>query len=146
MPAAHSLGARLEIPTRNRKYNMPLARIELARGKSAEHIKAIGQAVYDAMLAIGVPQNDRFQVITEHDPAHLVFDRSYLGIERTDDFILVQITMNEGRTLELKKKLYQGIAEGIAAATGVRKQDVMINLVEVKKENWSFGHGEAQYA
>jgi phenylpyruvate tautomerase PptA (4-oxalocrotonate tautomerase family) len=75
-----------------------------------------------------------------------VFDRTYLGIERTDDFILVQITMNEGRTLELKKKLYQGIADGIHAATGVRKQDVMINLVEVKKENWSFGNGEAQYA
>ena len=125
---------------------MPIARIELARGKSPEHVKAIGQAVYDAMLAIGVPQNDRFQVITEHDPARLVFDRTYLGIDRTDDFILVQITMNEGRTLELKKKLYQGIADGIHAATGVRKQDVMINLVEVKKENWSFGNGEAQYA
>ena len=125
---------------------MPIARIELARGKSPEHVKAIGQAVYDAMLAIGVPQNDRFQVITEHDPARLVFDRTYLGIGRTDDFILVQITMNEGRTLELKKKLYQGIADGIHAATGVRKQDVMINLVEVKKENWSFGNGEAQYA
>ncbi|HMH66509.1 MAG TPA: tautomerase family protein [Pinirhizobacter sp.] len=125
---------------------MPIARIELARGKSPEHVKAIGQAVYDAMLAIGVPQNDRFQVITEHDPDRLVFDRTYLGIERTDDFILVQITMNEGRTLELKKKLYQGIADGIHAATGVRKQDVMINLVEVKKENWSFGNGEAQYA
>jgi phenylpyruvate tautomerase PptA (4-oxalocrotonate tautomerase family) len=125
---------------------MPIARIDTARGKSQAHLQAISDAVYDAMISIGVPHNDRFQVITEHDPERLVFDRSYLGIERSADFVLIQITLNEGRSVDLKRALYKGIADGIHAKTGLRREDVFINLVEVKKENWSFGNGEAQYA
>ncbi|MET0935909.1 MAG: tautomerase family protein [Luteibacter sp.] len=125
---------------------MPLVRIDLRSGKDAAYRDALGVAVYEALSAIGAPENDRFQVIAEHDAHGLVFDRTYLGIERTDDFVLVQITFNEGRTLEQKKALYEGIVERMKTSVGMRPEDVFVNLVETRKENWSFGNGIAQYA
>ncbi|WP_277381455.1 tautomerase family protein [Stenotrophomonas maltophilia] len=125
---------------------MPLARIDLRKGQSANYLQRVGEAIYQAMRAVGVPENDRFQIFQEHDAATLVYDPSYLDVQRSDDFICIQITWNEGRTLEQKKALYAGIADGLHAAVGIRREDVFINLVEVKKENWSFGHGVAQYA
>ena len=126
---------------------MPFVRIDLARGKSAAHRKTIGDVVYDAMLAtINVPKNDRFQVITEHDPSELSIDPSYLDIERSPDCVLIQVTLNEGRTIEMKKAFYKTIADGLHERLGMRREDVFISLVEVKKENWSFGNGIAQYA
>ncbi len=125
---------------------MPIARIDLRKGKTPEYRRRIGQAVYDAMRSVGVPENDRFQVIREHDADGLVYDPNYLGIARSDDFICIQITWNEGRNVDQKRALYRAIAEGLRDAVGLRPEDVFINLVEVKKENWSFGNGEAQYA
>jgi 4-oxalocrotonate tautomerase len=125
---------------------MPLARIDLIRGKSAEYRQAIGKAVYDALLSIGVPEDDRFQIITEHEPTNFIFAKSYLGIEHTGDLVMIQITFNEGRTTAQKKALFKAIADGIHEATGLRIGDVFVNLVEVKRENWSFGDGVAQYA
>jgi len=126
---------------------MPLARIDLPRGKSQEYRRTIGDVVYEAMIrTINVPANDRFQVITEHAPDALIIDRTYLGIERTADCVMIQVFLNEGRSTELKKAFYKAIAEGLQERLGLRKQDVFITLVEVKKENWSFGNGEAQYA
>jgi 4-oxalocrotonate tautomerase len=124
---------------------MPFVRIDLRRGKSAAYRQEIGRVVYEALLAVGVPQNDRFQVISEHEATDFVFDPDYLGVHRTDDLVMIQITWNEGRTLEQKQSLYKAIAEGLAATPGLRPEDVLINLVEVKKENWSFGNGVAQY-
>ncbi|HRO26316.1 MAG TPA: tautomerase family protein [Luteimonas sp.] len=125
---------------------MPIARIDLRRGKTPEYRRRVGQAVYDAMRSVGVPENDRFQVIQEHDADGLVYDPGYLGISRSDDFISIQITWNEGRNVDQKRALYRAIADGLHGAVGLRPEDVFINLVEVKKENWSFGNGEAQYA
>ncbi|MEN4905073.1 tautomerase family protein [Luteimonas sp. TWI1437] len=125
---------------------MPFVRIDLRRGRSAEERQRIGRAVHEALAGVGVPSDDRFQVIQEHDEDGLVFDRSYLGIDRTDDFIAIQITWNEGRSLEQKRALYRAIADGLRAQVGLRPEDVFISLVEVKKEDWSFGNGEAQYA
>ena len=125
---------------------MPFVRIDLREGKPAEYRVAIGEAVYDALISIGVPANDRFQVITEHPKGCLIFDPGYLGIERSDALIMIQITLNEGRSLDLKKRLYKTIADELHARLSVRREDIFINLVEVKKENWSFGNGEAQYA
>jgi 4-oxalocrotonate tautomerase len=126
---------------------MPFVRIDLPRGKSQEYRRTLGDVVYEAMLAtINVPKNDRFQVITEHPPEELIIDRTYLGIERSADCVLIQVFLNEGRTTELKKAFYKAIADGLNQRLGLRKQDVFITLVEVKKENWSFGNGEAQYA
>ena len=87
-----------------------------------------------------------FQIITEHDNNSLIYDPSYLDIPRTDGIIIIQITLNEGRTLELKKAFYKTVAERLHGELGIRLEDVFINLVEVKKENWSFGNGVAQYA
>ena len=125
---------------------MPFVRIDLLRGKDSSYRSKLGQAVYDALSSIGAPENDRFQVIAEHDPNDLIFDRTYLGIDRGDNFVAIQITFNEGRTLEQKKALYKAIVKNMGDSVGMRPQDVFINLVEIKKENWSFGNGEAQYA
>ena len=95
---------------------------------------------------INVPPQDRFQVITEHPADGLIYDPSYLGINRTDDVLFIQITLNAGRTIDQKRALYKKIADLLSEAPGVRPEDVVINLVEVTKENWSFGNGVAQYA
>jgi phenylpyruvate tautomerase PptA (4-oxalocrotonate tautomerase family) len=126
---------------------MPLVRISLRAGKSAAFVQDIGAAVHRAMIeTINVPPQDQFQVLTEH-PAHgLVYDPSYLGIERSDDVVFIQITLNAGRTLDQKKALYARIAELLREKPGVRPEDVLVNLVEVARENWSFGNGVAQYA
>jgi phenylpyruvate tautomerase PptA (4-oxalocrotonate tautomerase family) len=109
--------------------------------------KKIGEVVYRTMVdTINVPANDNFQVITEHDFDSLIYDPDYLGIQRTDAIVVVQITLNEGRTLELKKAFFKTLAERLNTELDVRKEDVFVSLVEVKKENWSFGNGIAQYA
>ena len=96
--------------------------------------------------SINVPPQDRFQVVTEHPADGLIYDPSYLGINRTDDVVFIQITLNAGRTLDQKRALYKKIADLLSQEPGVRPEDVVINLVEVTKENWSFGNGIAQYA
>jgi phenylpyruvate tautomerase PptA (4-oxalocrotonate tautomerase family) len=125
---------------------MPLVRIDLQKGKDAAYRKQIGRVVYEAMVGVGVPADDRFQVLSEHDADNFLFDPDYLGIHRTDDLVIIQITWNEGRTVEQKKQLYKAIAEGLAKSPSVRPEAVLINLVEVRKENWSFSKGKAQYA
>ncbi|QWT20641.1 tautomerase family protein [Bacillus sp. NP157] len=125
---------------------MPLIRIDVRRGKDAAYRTALGKGVHDALVSIGVPPDDRFQVIAEHGAEGLVYDPDYLGIHRTDDVVFVQITFNDTRTLDQKKALYKAIAENLGKSPGVKPGDVLVSLVEVKKENWSFGNGEAQYA
>ena len=125
---------------------MPLVRIDLRKGKDAAYRQQIGRVVYEAMVSVGVPKNDRFQIIGEHDAGNFLFDTDYLGIHRTNDLIFVQIFFNEGRLVAQKQALYKAIAEGLSASLQVRLEDVFITLVEVKKENWSFGNGIAQYA
>lgn len=126
---------------------MPLVRISLLKGKPAGFGKQVGQIVYRAMMdTINVPAKDHFQIITEHDKDSLIYDPSYLDIPRTDGIIIIQVTLNEGCTVELKKKFYAAIADNLHKQLGVRREDVFISLVEVKKENWSFGNGIAQYA
>lgn len=125
---------------------MPLVRISLRKGHPESFGRQVGQVVYEAMVdTIGVPANDLFQIVSEHDDEHLVFDSGYLGIQRSAGFIVIQATISEGRTLERKQALYRAIAERLEHQLDVRPQDVFINLVEVKKENWSFGNGIAQY-
>ncbi len=98
------------------------------------------------METISIPAQDRFQIITEHAKTDLIYDPSYLNIHRTDDVVIIQITMSAGRTLEVRKSLYRRMADLLHEEAGLRHEDVFINLVETAKENWSFGNGEAQYA
>jgi 4-oxalocrotonate tautomerase len=126
---------------------MPLVRIDLPAGKAADYHRAVGAAIYEAMIAfLNVPKDDRFQVISEHSVADLVIDPNYLGIHRTADAIVIQVTLNEGRSVEMKKAFFKAVVDALYERVGLRREDVVINLVEVKKENWSFGNGQAQYA
>ena len=126
---------------------MPLARIDLPAGKPASYRRAVADVVYEAMVeTLKAPKGDRFQVITEHAADTLIIDPTYLGIERSADALIIQLTLNEGRTVEAKQAFYKAVADGLHARLGQRREDVFVNLVEVKKENWSFGNGIAQYA
>ena len=125
---------------------MPLVSIDLRRGKSAEYRKAICDGVYRAMReTFNVPEDDRFMVINEHEAGNLVYAKSYLGISHTDDIVIIQITANDTRTVEQKQAFFAKIAALLSESPGIRKEDIFISIVEVKKENWSFGNGIAQY-
>jgi 4-oxalocrotonate tautomerase len=126
---------------------MPLVRISLVKGKPEAYRRKVGDAIHRALVeAISVPPLDRFQLITEHEPGDLVYDSNYLGIARSSDLVIVQITLSGGRSLEQKRTLYRRLAATLSAAVGLKPQDAWINLVEVAKENWSFGNGVASYA
>lgn len=125
---------------------MPLVRIALRRGASPERIGAIQQSVYQAMReAFNVPENDRFILVSQHGPEEFIYDPGYLGIARSDELVIVQITCNAGRTVAQKQALYKRLAELLGASPGLRPEDLFVNLVEVPKENWSFGNGIGQY-
>ncbi|WP_201316571.1 tautomerase family protein [Dyella sp. EPa41] len=125
---------------------MPLVRISLRRGKSAQHIAAIRNSIYRAMIeSFNVPQNDRFIVVHQHDAEEFDYDPNYLDIARTDDLVIIQIACNNTRTVEQKQAFYRCAAELLGREPGLRPQDVFINLLETGKENWSFGNGVAQY-
>ena len=126
---------------------MPFVRIDLSKKHPEGFAQQVGEIVYQVMTAYtNVPKDDKFQVITKHESQELVVPKSYLGIEYSEDIIFIQVTLNEGRTTELKKKFYKAICEGLVERLKVRPQDIVINLIEVNKENWSFGNGEMQYA
>lgn len=125
---------------------MPLARIDLMEGKSSEYKRALADGVYRALVeAVGAPEGDQFAVVSEHGREGLVYSPDYLDVERTDDVVFVQITLNEGRPVEKKKALYAKIVELFVEDPGVRPEDVVISLVEVEKASWSYGNGDAQY-
>jgi len=125
---------------------MPLVRIDLRAGKPASHVRAIGAAVQQAMVdCLNVPARDQFQVINEHTSDHLVYNPSYLDIERTDDVVFVQITLSAGRTTETKQAFYARLAALLREDPGLRPEDLVIVLTENTREDWSFGKGEASY-
>ncbi len=125
---------------------MPLVRIDIGAGHPAGFGRAVGDIVYRAMTTeINVPADDKFQIITAHEATALNIPQSYLGIAYSPGIVFIQVTLNAGRTTELKKKFYRRIADDLHAELQVRREDVFISLVEVDKENWSFGNGEMQY-
>jgi 4-oxalocrotonate tautomerase len=124
---------------------MPLVRIDLPQSIDVRQAEAIGEAVNRAMREIiNVPHGDKFQIITRHPAGGLNVTPEYLGIRYSANLVLLQITLNQGRSIELKRALYRRIADDLAAL-GLRQEDLIINLVEVPKQNWSFGNGEMQY-
>ena len=125
---------------------MPLARVSLRRGKPAAYRKAILEGLYQALReTFEVPEGDRFMTVTEHDQDDYVYDANYLGIQRSDDLVYIQITVSNTRPTAQKQKLYRRIVERLTENPGLRPEDIFINLLEVLPENWSFGHGVAQY-
>src|SRR5258708_14521922 len=125
---------------------MPFVRIDLVRGKSVQYQKALGDIVYKAMVdVINVPENDKFQVITEHAPQGLNVAESYMGNRYSNDVILIQITLSSGRSIDLKKAFYKRIVDDLHDQLKVRREDVVINLVEASNATWSFGGELTQY-
>jgi phenylpyruvate tautomerase PptA (4-oxalocrotonate tautomerase family) len=125
---------------------MPLVRITLADGKPPEYRRAIADGVHRALVeTAGVPEDDRFQIVDSLPAEGLIWSESYLGLRRSASIVIVQIVLNAGRTVEVKKALFARIAEHLAAAPGIRADDVLVSLVEVARENWSFGGGVMSY-
>ena len=126
---------------------MPLVRIDAVNTRSDAELRTISDGVHRSLVeTIGIPADDRFHVLSRRPPGELVYDPAYLGIRRTDGVVFVQITLSAGRSLEQKKALFARIAANLSEAAGVRPEDVFVNLVEVARENWSFGNGLAQYS
>jgi 4-oxalocrotonate tautomerase len=126
---------------------MPLIRVSLRQGKSDDYKRAIGEGVYQALReTFAVPEEDRFVIVSEHSESEFQFSKTYLDIARSDDLVILQITVSNTRSIEQKKALFARIVELLSEKPGLRKEDVFINLLEVAKENWSFGNGVAQYA
>ncbi|GGA54094.1 tautomerase family protein [Edaphobacter acidisoli] len=124
---------------------MPLVRIS-TKPRTAEERRAIGDAVYVAMReTLNVPENDRFQIITEHSGEDLIYDPSYLGIARTAGIVFIQVFLRRGRSVEMKQAFYRRTAELLHANVGIRSEDVLITLSENDAPDWSFGNGIAQY-
>jgi 4-oxalocrotonate tautomerase len=125
---------------------MPLVRIFLRPGRSAEYRKALGDGVHRALVeALAIPADDHFQVISEHPASDLIYDPQYLGVRRSDAVVFVQITLSAGRKPQQKRKLFQRMAEILEESPGLPRPDLLVSLVETSWENWSFGDGEAQY-
>jgi phenylpyruvate tautomerase PptA (4-oxalocrotonate tautomerase family) len=126
---------------------MPLVRVSLGAPKDAEYRQSVSQGIYEAMReTLGIPEGDRFQVMSEHEGGTLVADPSFMGMKRSQDgFVLIQIFLSRGRSTEVKQSLYRRIAQRLAANPGVRPDDVMVVFTEVGLDDWSFGRGEAQY-
>ena len=127
---------------------MPFVRVDLSKDASQEVVRAVSDTVYEAMVNVAnVPKNDKFQVISRHSSDELVYPaEGYLGVSYSPGIVFIQVTWNSGRTIDVKKALYKAIVDGIHAKTGARKEDIVINLVDVAREDWSFGNGEMQYA
>jgi 4-oxalocrotonate tautomerase len=127
---------------------MPLVRVDLSKDASQEVVRAVSDTVYEAMVNVAkVPKNDKFQVISRHSSDELVYPaEGYLGVSYSPGIVFIQVTWNSGRTIDVKKAFYKAIVDGIHAKAGVRKEDIVINLVDVAREDWSFGNGEMQYA
>lgn len=127
---------------------MPLARIDLNRRVKPDTVRQITASIYEAMtLTANVPENDKFQIVTRHDDDELIYpDAGYLGVSYSPDIVFIQVTWVASRSTEAKKAFYRMVADFIHERTGIRKDDVWINLVDVNREDWSFGAGEMQYA
>lgn len=126
---------------------MPLIHISMRAGKPEAYRQAIFDSLYQAMRdTFNVPEDDQFMAISEHDAANFRYGASYLDVARSEDLVFIQVTANNTRTVEQKKALYRRIADLLGDKPGIRREDVFVSLVEVAKENWSLGHGLAQYA
>src|SRR5260370_36604286 len=127
-----------------RKNDMPLARFDLIKGKTSNYRRTIGDGVYKAMVDIlKAPENDRFQVINEHDADNFVYDPTFFGIERSSDVVFVQLTLAEGRTLEQKRGFYKQVVDELNQRLKLRRDDVFISLVGTGRGDASFGNGDS---
>jgi 4-oxalocrotonate tautomerase len=140
--AARGIAAPATMPLR-----MPFVKIYLRHGKAPAYLAAVSDSIHQALVSqANVPADDRFHVIHELPASALVAHPTYGGVDRSDDLIVVEITLNAGRTVDVKKNLYADMAARLGQAVDLRADDLLVSLIEVTKENWSFGGGRATYA
>jgi phenylpyruvate tautomerase PptA (4-oxalocrotonate tautomerase family) len=122
---------------------MPFARIDLAKGKTAEYRAAVAEVVYQGIVGVlKAPDGDRFVVVSEHEPANLIYDPNFLGMKRSPDFILIQVTSTVGNNKDSKLAFFRYIADELKSKLSIRPDDIMVNMVFVDRSDWSFGRGE----
>ncbi len=115
---------------------MPFARIDLAQGKTQEYRAAVADIVYQGIVGVlKAPDGDRFIVVNEHKPENLIYDPTFLGMQRSPDFMLIQVTSTVGNTKDQKLAFYRQIADELKGQLGVRPDDITINMVFVKQED-----------
>lgn len=125
---------------------MPLIRISLLKGKSPAHIAALSDGIQRGLVeAYGAPEDDRFQIVHQHDPGELIYDAGYLGIHRTDDLVIIQIVAGNWRDTPKKRALYKAITDNLVESPGLRPEDVLIVLSPNGRDDWCFGNGVASY-
>jgi Tautomerase enzyme len=123
---------------------MPLVRID-AVAADPQRLTAIGDAVHAALIdAFGIPTDDRFQVLRGAAGDRVVYDPGFLGVERDDGVVFVQVFLRRGRTDEQKRAFYRALAKH-ATSAGVEPRNLVVTLTENGLADWSFGNGEAQY-
>ncbi len=121
---------------------MPFTRISMLAGKSAGYLAAISDSLDRALIdCFEVPEGDRFVAIHQHRPGELIFDRSYRGSPRSDDYVFFHITTGKARSAETKARFYGRLVDNLAASPGLRPEDVMVAIVNSTFEDWSFASG-----
>jgi phenylpyruvate tautomerase PptA (4-oxalocrotonate tautomerase family) len=126
---------------------MPFVKIYLRKGKSDDYLRLVSEAIHEALVSeASVPPDDKFHVIHQLDAGEMFANPSYGGVTRSGDLVVIEITLNLGRSLEVKKEVYRRITRNLQRAVDLRSDDVIVSMVEVAKENWSFGKGLATYA
>jgi 4-oxalocrotonate tautomerase len=124
---------------------MPVTRIAIREGKTPEYKQALMDEIYEAMReTVAIKDGDRFMAVTEHGDHEFAYGR-FLGIDRTDDLVQIQVFWARGKTADAKLAMYKRIVERLAARPGVRPENVLISVLETAAENWSFGNGETQF-
>jgi 4-oxalocrotonate tautomerase len=124
---------------------MPVTRIAIRDGKTPEYKQALMDEIYEAMReTVAIKDGDRFMAITEHGEHEFAYG-PFLGIDRSDDLVQIQVFWAPGKTVEAKLAMYRKIVERLAINPGVRPEDVLISVIETAADNWSFGNGETQF-
>jgi len=127
---------------------MPLAKIHVLEGRYDERrLGNISKAIQDALISIlKIPPDDFFQIIHVLPRNRFLHTPSFLGVNYSDDFIVLEIAFITGRPKETRLALLKELNARIVAGAGISPDDVMIQLSEGPGENFSFGQGEAQRA
>lgn len=124
---------------------MPLLYVDLVEGRTPSQVRDLLDAVHDAVVeAFGVPERDRYQVVRTH-PAHeiVVWDTG-LGIDRSAQLVVLHV-VSRRRNRANKERFFRLLAANLADRCGLDPADLIVSITENGDEDWSFGHGRAQF-
>ena len=139
------IGYAAETTSNFQEQHMPLIRFDLYQGRSDQELKTLLDTAHRVMVeAFKVPERDRYQIVTEHRPSRMIAEDTGLGIPRTENFVMIQITTRP-RSREMKETFYKRMAEELHTHCGIAPSDVMMSFVTNTDDDWSFGLGRAQF-